>query len=206
MKTKIQSIKKIKLKSLNLKKDEIMNESKLYNDIENEDSLDEATLSDQETIYKTSFINEEDSIKRKIKELYLDMEWIERLDSTVENNDELNKLKLKDLVYNDFERENYFYKQALLSVSEALPKLNNFDVKTKRPGDFFAKMTKSDQHMKKIQEILQTDHVEKKEQIDQIRELNNLGKQIKEQAQQYNEQVLDKSNKLIKFDKKDSNM
>jgi hypothetical protein len=205
MKTKTQAIKKTKLKSLKLKNDEIKYESNVYRDFEeeNEDSFDETTLSDQETIYKTTFINEEDSLKRKIKELYLNMDWIERMDLIVNNNDELNKLKEKDLIYNDFQRENYFHKQALIAVSQALPKLNSLGIQTNRPGDLHANLTKSDQHMKKINEKLVNDHFEvekKEEKTDQIREMKNLGKLIKQQAE-IDKQEFKKSNKILKVDK-----
>jgi hypothetical protein len=205
MKTKIQSVKKTKLKLLKLKKDELKNETKIYDDFEkDEDSFDETTLSDQEIIYQTTFINEEDTLKRKIKELYLDMEWIERMDLTVANNDELNKLKSNDLVYNDFQRENYFYKQALLAISQALPKLNDLGVQTKKPDDYYANMTKSDQYVKKVKQKLINDQVEleSKEQSKQIKEMQKLGKQIKQQAELAKDEFKN-TNKISRVDNKD---
>ena len=47
------------------------------------------------------------------------------------------------------------YKQALAAVQVALPQLHDLDVTTQRPGDYFAEMVKSDDHMKKVRGQLQ---------------------------------------------------
>ncbi|KAF7202293.1 putative rRNA-processing protein EBP2 [Nothobranchius furzeri] len=52
----------------------------------------------------------------------------------------------------DFQREMFFYRQAQATVLNALPLLNQHDIATKRPDDYFAEMAKSDQHMQKVSE------------------------------------------------------
>lgn len=42
------------------------------------------------------------------------------------------------------------YRQAQATVLEALPKLKKHNIPTKRPEDYFAEMTKTDQHMQKV--------------------------------------------------------
>lgn len=42
------------------------------------------------------------------------------------------------------------YRQAQATVLEALPKLQKHNIPTKRPEDYFAEMTKTDQHMQKV--------------------------------------------------------
>ncbi len=44
----------------------------------------------------------------------------------------------------------YSYRQAQAAVLEALPKLTKLGIKTQRPDDYMAEMSKSDVHMKKV--------------------------------------------------------
>ena len=49
----------------------------------------------------------------------------------------------------------YFsYRQAQASVLEGVSKLHKLGVKTKRPEDYFAEMAKTDDHMKKVKNIV----------------------------------------------------
>ena len=62
----------------------------------------------------------------------------------------------------------------------ALPRLGGFGVMAKRPEDYFAEMSKSDNHMKKVREALLSKHaeMEKREKVRKLRELKKMGKQI----------------------------
>ena len=42
------------------------------------------------------------------------------------------------------------YQQALSSVEVGLRKLEEFEIPTKRPEDYFAEMVKTDDHMRKV--------------------------------------------------------
>ena len=44
----------------------------------------------------------------------------------------------------------FSYRIAQAAVLEALPKLHELEIPTKRPTDFFAEMIKSDAHMAKV--------------------------------------------------------
>lgn len=54
-----------------------------------------------------------------------------------------------DPVHNDFVREMSFYRQAQATVLEGYKKLEELDLPTVRPADYFAEMAKSDEHMQK---------------------------------------------------------
>ena len=71
-------------------------------------------------------------------------------------------------------------KQAHAAVKKALPRLTGFGVLTKRAEDYFAEMSKSDGHMKKVRATLLTKHaeIEKRDKIRKMRELKKMGKQI----------------------------
>lgn len=45
---------------------------------------------------------------------------------------------------------NFSYKQAQQAVAFAIPKLHKFGIPTKRPGDYFAEMVKTDDHMQRV--------------------------------------------------------
>lgn len=44
----------------------------------------------------------------------------------------------------------YSYRVAQSAVLEAIPKLHDLGIPTKRPNDYFAEMIKSDAHMTKV--------------------------------------------------------
>ncbi len=157
-------------------------------------------------------VNDEPSLKRKFKEFYLNLDWIERMDLIVENNSLLiNDLQssescLKDLANHDFKRECLFLRQAEVAISLALPRLNSSNVQTSRPDDYFAQMSKSDDHMKRIKENLLSKHAEteKRDKIRKLREMKKLGKSIQNEVEKKKLQAKKKlSDSIKKFKKGD---
>lgn len=144
------------------------------------------------------FANDEAGLKRKLKDLYLNMEWVERMDITVP----LKRIQVNDLIENeedsekankttaliandDFKRESMFLRQAELAVEQALPTLNKLKISTFRPTDYFAQMAKSDEHMKKVREQLLSKHAEteKRDKIRKLRELKKMGKEVQKEQE-----------------------
>lgn len=101
-----------------------------------------------------TFVNDEEGLKRKLKDLYLDLNWIERMDVVVgtkpiekkETEDEDEEVTEKaakqeaDLVNDDFKRESRFMQQAKEAAQLGLAKLEKLGVPTTRPEDYFAEM------------------------------------------------------------------
>lgn len=101
-----------------------------------------------------TFVNDEEGLKRKLKDLYLDLNWIERMDVVVgtkpiekkETEDEDEEVADKaakqeaDLVNDDFKRESRFMQQAKEAAQLGLAKLEKLGVPTTRPEDYFAEM------------------------------------------------------------------
>lgn len=134
---------------------------------------------------------------RKLNEIYLKMDWIERLDITTpkfefEVDADGNKA---DLANNDFQRESLFLQQAQEAVKIALPRLKGFGILTQRAEDYFAEMSKTDNHMKKVRATLLTKHaeIEKRDKIRKLRELKKMGKSI----QVENEKKKAKAKKVV---------
>ncbi|PSN52707.1 putative rRNA-processing protein EBP2 [Blattella germanica] len=127
--------------------------------------------------------NKVPELKRKLSDIQLKHDWIERLDlvnapaplapelafklqeEELQNEAKLSKSKKKkkkpavaavsgDPVLNEFQRETLFHRQAQAAVLAGIPKLKALGVKTKRPDDYFAEMAKSDEHMQKVREHL----------------------------------------------------
>ncbi len=86
-------------------------------------------------------------------------------------------------------------KQAQAAVEMALPRLKGFNVSVRRPEDYFAEMSKSDNHMKKVRAKLLSKHaeIEKRDKIRKLRELKKMGKTI----QVENEQKKAKAKKTV---------
>ncbi|CAF1050166.1 unnamed protein product [Adineta steineri] len=132
-------------------------------------------------------INNKDVLKAKYDEMYLNLPWIERLDCTtapvVINEVDLptNEDELAD---NDFKREMLFYRQAQAAVLEAVPRLKKEKVSTKRPEDYYAQMSKSDEHMKKVREYLvnRKSEIEKREKLRKLREQRLYGKKVQQEV------------------------
>lgn len=165
-----------------------------------------------------TYVNDQDGLTRKLNDIYLKMDWIERLDVTVDKNTLMeslvdasgNKLDLsKEFADDDFKRESFFLKQAELSAKEALANLSKLNVSTKRPDDYFAEMAKSDEHMKRVRENLLSKHAEaeRREKVRKLRELKKMGKQIQieveKKKQENKKQFIDKVNKIKKGQKDD---
>ncbi|XP_034035421.1 probable rRNA-processing protein EBP2 [Thalassophryne amazonica] len=136
-----------------------------------------------------TFVNNRVGLKQCLTEFRKDLPWVERLDLTnrpVE--DVLSKAegKASDVTNrdvnadDDFQREMFFYRQAQAAVLEALPLLNHLDIPTKRPEDYFAEMTKSDQHMQKIRKklIAKQAILERSEKAKKLREQRKFGKKV----------------------------
>ncbi|RNA24115.1 putative rRNA-processing EBP2 [Brachionus plicatilis] len=202
MKVKTQEIKKSILKNLKLIQQEVEAEKPIPRDSEGDESDDDEQSLDSDQELQLAFARKEltpglnvalpaakefvydkERLERKCKDLYLSMDWSERLDLTVAKSEchvVLPENEPSGLVDNDFKRESFFLKQAELCVREALPKLEKLGIKTTRPDDYFAEMVKSDEHMKKVRENLLSKHAEaeRREKVRKLRELKKMGKQI----------------------------
>ncbi|XP_063075752.1 probable rRNA-processing protein EBP2 [Engraulis encrasicolus] len=136
-----------------------------------------------------TFVNNTAGMKQCLADFRKNLPWVERLD--------LSNLPAPDIVAkaegrlvpsdsgtvnaeDDFQREMYFYRQAQASVLEALPKLQKLNIPTKRPDDYFAELTKTDQHMQKIRKklLIKQAAMEKSEKAKKLRELRKYGKKV----------------------------
>lgn len=90
------------------------------------------------------YTNDSDGLKRKLADFYLDLDWIERMDVTVEKesatNDEEKAKHEAEMVNDDFKRESSFMKQAKKAAEIGLARLVKLGVPTARPEDYFAEM------------------------------------------------------------------
>uniref|UniRef100_A0A915KIQ3 rRNA-processing protein EBP2 n=1 Tax=Romanomermis culicivorax TaxID=13658 RepID=A0A915KIQ3_ROMCU len=102
-------------------------------------------------VVKKKWINNVSAMKSKLSEFKKDLDWIERMDVTVERPIDEEESAIAE---NDFKREVSFVKQAQAALAETLPKLHKLNIVTKRPEDYFAEMFKSDEHMKKVRSNL----------------------------------------------------
>ncbi|OQR78347.1 putative rRNA-processing protein EBP2-like [Tropilaelaps mercedesae] len=142
-------------------------------------------------------INNTAALEAKHSQIYLDLEWFERLDCTSElapltqelkDHEEELRLDVEkkglqeddDNVHQDFKRELLFYRQAQATVLDALERLKKLNVPTKRPEDYFAQMAKSDSHMMKVKQkiLIKKKQIERSQKVKQIREMKRLGKKV----------------------------
>jgi len=110
----------------------------------------------------------------------------------------------EDPVLNDFKREMLFHRQAQAAVIEGIKRLHDLGIKTKRPDDYFAEMTKTDEHMQKVRSNLMAkqEGQAKSERIKQIREQRKMGKMVQRQARvQRDTEKREMLDKLKKFRK-----
>ncbi|XP_057653304.1 probable rRNA-processing protein EBP2 homolog [Diorhabda carinulata] len=155
------------------------------------------------------FVNNISGLKQKLEEIKLDLAWIERLDcinaeaplapelvaemltqeekrsNELRNNKKLPQFSPKeDPVLNDFKREMMFHRQAQACTLEAIPKLKQMGLPTKRPDDYFAEMAKTDEHMQKIREHLMKKQQQQKrsEHVKQLRQQRKEGKMLQVQT------------------------
>ncbi|CAG2160617.1 unnamed protein product [Oppiella nova] len=147
-------------------------------------------------------IYDKTALKTKLDQMRLNLDWIERLDSsdnpskvTPEVQQMFGNIDLKlnkkgeisaeevqnlDKSDNDFKREMLFYRRAQTAVLEGIPRLNRLRVVTKRPNDYFAEMAKTDDHMKKVREniVKRQTAMDASEKAKKMRELKKYGKKI----------------------------
>lgn len=90
-----------------------------------------------------------------------------------------------DKSQSDFKREMLFYRQAQTTVIEGIKLLQTkYGLKTSRPEDYFAEMAKSDDHMTKVRQRLQTkqNSIEDSEKAKKLRELKKYGKKVQQEV------------------------
>ncbi|TNN41570.1 putative rRNA-processing protein EBP2 [Liparis tanakae] len=135
------------------------------------------------------FVNNVEGLRHCLAGFRKDLPWVERLDMT--------NLPAEDVIFkaegkvtsgkpgganadDDFQREMFFYRQAQATVLDALPILNKHGIATKRPDDYFAEMSKSDQQMQKIRKKLIAKELilEKSEKAKKLREQRKFGKKV----------------------------
>ncbi|XP_060585813.1 probable rRNA-processing protein EBP2 [Ruditapes philippinarum] len=132
-------------------------------------------------------INNVSGMKQKLDELQQTLDWTERLDLTNDpapppgGGTELTE-EGDELANNDFKRELRFYRQAQASVLIGIPRLHKKGLKTRRPEDYFAEMSKSDVHMKKVREKLleKQQNIENRDKARKLRELRKYGKKVQQ--------------------------
>ncbi|XP_057342016.1 probable rRNA-processing protein EBP2 homolog [Microplitis mediator] len=153
--------------------------------------------------------NDPELMKQILKEIKLDLPWIETLDvvnapaplapelalqmheqeerraKQLQGNRKLQQLKpTEDPVINDFKRETMFHRQAQAAVMFAIPRLKKMGIPTVRPEDYYAEMAKADEHMQKIRQSLQIKEqaVARSEKVRQLRQQRKVGKQMQIEA------------------------
>ncbi|CAM9667871.1 putative rRNA-processing protein EBP2 [Lampetra fluviatilis] len=128
-------------------------------------------------------INNVNQMKSCLSEFRRLLPWVERLDVTVGPLPDVEAQASGSDgvdVENDFRREMFFYRQAQAAVLLAVPKLQELNILTKRPEDYFAEMAKTDQHMQKVREKLLSKQMamERSEKAKQLRQLRKYGKKV----------------------------
>jgi len=110
-----------------------------------------------------------------------DLEWKETLALT--SKQELTIAE--EDVNNDRTRELAFYQQALEAVNLGIKRLDQLNIKHRRPTDYFAEMVKSDIHMTKVRQKLITDkkRIETSEEKRRTRELKKVSKKVQIEKQ-----------------------
>ncbi|KAH1274520.1 hypothetical protein KXW98_006357 [Aspergillus fumigatus] len=109
----------------------------------------------------------------------------------------------------DLNRELAFYKVCQAAASEARRLLKKEGVPFTRPGDYFAEMVKTDEHMSKIKKKLYDEAAAKKAAAEarKQRDLKKFGKQVQvaklQQRQKEKRETLEKINELKKKRKAD---
>ncbi|KAL3867886.1 hypothetical protein ACJMK2_040732 [Sinanodonta woodiana] len=134
-------------------------------------------------------INNVAGMKHKLEEFKQHLEWIERLDLTVDPSTGVHKAaeeQSDSVADDDFRREMKFYRQAQTTALEGLAKLHKLRIKTRRPEDYFAEMAKSDDHMKKVREKLLERQlaIERSEKAKKLRDLRKYGRKVQQEVLQ----------------------
>ncbi|KAH9412500.1 putative rRNA-processing protein EBP2 [Dermatophagoides pteronyssinus] len=153
-------------------------------------------------------INDKEGLNKKLKDIKIfEDNWLERLDLIsepaiitpellhqygdldlkVNRKGEISGEELDDPAQNDFKREMLFYRQAQTTVMDGLRRFHNqYNIKnTSRPDDYFAEMLKSDEHMKKVHQKLETRQttLEASDKAKRQRELKKYGKKVQQEIQ-----------------------
>ncbi|KAI6202240.1 hypothetical protein M3Y96_00927300 [Aphelenchoides besseyi] len=97
---------------------------------------------------KRNPINKKEELKQKLFQIKQDLPWSGTLDVTFDE-----ELRI-DTKTDDFKRDTTIYNQALCSVRKAIPMLEAEGIPVFRPDDYFAEMSKSDDHMQKVRQRL----------------------------------------------------
>ncbi|XP_045128549.1 probable rRNA-processing protein EBP2 homolog [Portunus trituberculatus] len=171
--------------------------------------------------------NNVSGLKSKLEQFRLELPWIERLDFTLEaapiapelnaeiiEHGQTREKRMRsqnkyftledDPVHNDFVREMSFYRQAQSTVLEGYKKLEELNLPTVRPSDYFAEMAKSDEHMQKVRKRLMQKQVGQQisERVKKIREIKKYGKKVQiEVEQQKHKEKREMLEKIKKFRK-----
>jgi len=90
-----------------------------------------------------------EALKQKLFQIQQNIPWAGTLDVTFDKN-----LVFSGSIDNDLEHETAMYNQALSSVKAALPRLESLGIPVFRPTDYFAEMSKTDEHMQKVRQHL----------------------------------------------------
>ncbi|KAH7643047.1 rrna-processing protein ebp2-like protein [Dermatophagoides farinae] len=153
-------------------------------------------------------INDKEGLMKKLNEIKIfDDNWLERLDLIsepaiitpellqqygdldlkVNRKGEISGEELDDPAQNDFKREMLFYRQAQTTVMDSIRRFHNhYNIKnTRRPDDYFAEMLKSDEHMKKVHQKLETQQttMEASDKAKRQRDLKKYGKKVQQEIQ-----------------------
>ncbi|ODO05308.1 rRNA-processing protein EBP2 [Cryptococcus wingfieldii CBS 7118] len=113
------------------------------------------------------------------------MPWPEHL---VLNSKEVADVDPSDAI--DLSRETVFYKIALSVIPQAKKLAAKHDIPFSRPGDYYAEMVKSDEHMERIRTKLveEASGIKKSEAAKKQRDLKKYGKQIQHDKLRQREQ------------------
>merc|ERR1719427_2252155 len=132
---------------------------------------------------KRELKNNVPAMKQKLAEIQNQSNWIERLDLLNAPAPLAPELAMKEDLHikerqTKLKQEKLFYRQAQAAVMEGLPRLQSMNVRTRRPGDYFTQMAKSDQHMNKIREKLlsKEQSQQRAEKVSKLREMKKIRK------------------------------
>ncbi|XP_035231348.1 probable rRNA-processing protein EBP2 isoform X2 [Stegodyphus dumicola] len=174
-------------------------------------SVEDAVVEDVLNAQKRKLIpvNNVTGLLSKLKEIQLNLDWVEKLDTTVNvsalpSEQSKESAAVDTVAENDFKREMSFCNQAMSATSKALKRLEKLGIPTKRPTDFLAEMAKSDAHMKKVREKLLSKQliVERSEKVRAIREQKKQGKKIQQEVLQQKREEKKKMLNALKKTKK----
>ncbi|XP_039749283.1 probable rRNA-processing protein EBP2 homolog [Pararge aegeria] len=151
------------------------------------------------------YVNNVADLRAKLKEFELKLPWLETVDlvttvapmapdialqmqqtaqrrKNVVENTKGNKLydPTEDPVLNEFKRENLIHRQAQAAVVDGIKRLQELNIPTKRPDDYFAEMAKSDDHMQKVRKNLMSKQAAqaRTEKVRQLRDQKKMAKRV----------------------------